>query len=82
MNSLYERLNLAKIVLAELSKQSLRNKELEKKTVMKGGTHATFEGMFRFLIQYGYVEKTERRHCAPFCMTKKGRKFLEGLSDE
>jgi len=79
MRRLNERLNLAKTVLAELSKQPLRRTELEKRTVKKCGTHATFDGILHYLIQNGYVEKAERRHCAPFRITEKGKKLLEGL---
>ena len=79
MRCLSERLNLARTVLAELSRQPLRRTELEKRTVRKCGTHGTFEGIFRYLLQNGYVEKTEQRHCAAFCITEKGKKLLEGL---
>ncbi|MCW4046580.1 MAG: hypothetical protein NWE99_03335 [Candidatus Bathyarchaeota archaeon] len=79
MRRLSERLNLARTVLAELNKQPLRRTELEKRTVRKCGTHGTFEGIFRYLLQNGYVEKSEQRHCAPFRITEKGKKLLEGL---
>ncbi len=79
MKNLRERLHLAKVVLKELSKQSLRRTELEKRTVRKFGTHATFEGIFRYLVQNGYVQKSEQKHRAPYVISEKGLKLLEGL---
>jgi len=79
MRRLYERLHLAKTVLNELSKQPLCRTELEKRTVKKLGTHATFEGIFRYLVQNGYVKKSEQKHRAPYVITEKGLKLLEGL---
>ncbi|HEY4674720.1 MAG TPA: hypothetical protein VIH48_01555 [Candidatus Bathyarchaeia archaeon] len=79
MRHLHERLRLAKIVLSELRKRPLCRTELEKRTVTKFGTHATFEGMFRYLVQGGYVQKSEQKHRASYVITEKGAKFLEGL---
>ncbi len=79
MRNLNERLTLAKTVLHELNKQPLCRTELEKKTVRKFGTHATFEGIFHFLVKNGYVEKSEQRHRAAYVITEKGLKLLEGL---
>ena len=79
MRRLSERLNLAKTVLKELSKQSLCRTELEKRTTRKLGTHATFEGIFCYLVQSGFVVKSEPKHRAPYAITEKGTKFLEVL---
>jgi predicted transcriptional regulator len=79
MRSLTERLHLAKIVLKELDKQPLCRTEIEKRTVKKVGTHATFEGIFRYLTQSGYVQKSEQKHRAAYMITEKGAKFLEAL---
>jgi predicted transcriptional regulator len=79
MRSLTERLHLAKIVLKELDKQPLCRTEIEKRTVKKVGTHATFEGIFRYLVQSGYVQKSEQKHRAAYVITEKGAKFLEAL---
>jgi DNA-binding PadR family transcriptional regulator len=79
MRRLRERLHLAKIVLNELRKSPLGRTELEKRTVRRCGTHGTFEGIFRFLVQNGYVEKSGREHRAPYIITERGRKLLEGL---
>jgi len=79
MRRLTERMHLAKIVLKELDRQPLCRTELEKRTVKKSGTHATFEGIFRYLIQSGYVRKSEQKHRAAYVITEKGAKFLEAL---
>jgi predicted transcriptional regulator len=79
MRHLNDRMNLAKTVLKELSRQPLCRTELEKRTVRKNGTHATFEGIFRFLVEGGYVQKNEQKHRAPYVLTEKGAKFLEAL---
>jgi predicted transcriptional regulator len=79
MRSLGERMQLAKTVLKELNRQPLCRTELEKRTVRKYGTHATFEGIFRYLIQNGYVVKNEQKHRAAYVITEKGARFLEAL---
>lgn len=79
MRRLKDRMNLAKTVLKELDKQPLCRTELEKRTVRKSGTHATFEGIFRYLVQGGYVQKSGQKHRAPYVITEKGAKFLEAL---
>ncbi len=77
MRRLAERMQLAKTVLRELNRQPLCRTELEKRTVRRFGTHATFEGIFRYLIQGGYVEKSGKEHRAAYIITAKGTKFLE-----
>jgi len=79
MRRLHERLHLAKTVLTELRRQPLGRSELEKRTVRKSGTHATFEGIFRYLVRNGYVQKSELKHRSPYVITEKGLKLLEGL---
>lgn len=79
MKSLAGRLRLAKIVLTELSRQPLCRTEIEKRTVRKAGTHAAFEGIFHYLVQNGYIVKSEQRHRAAYVLTEKGAKFLEAL---
>ena len=79
MRRLRERLHLAKIVLKELRKAPLGRSELERRTVKKWGIHSTFEGIFRYLVQNGYLEKSGREHRAPYVITEKGVKLLEGL---
>lgn len=79
MRRLDERLHLAMTVLKELNRQPVCRTELEKRTVRKLGTHATFEGIFRYLVQNGYIKKSESRHRAPYVITEKGVKLLEAL---
>ena len=79
MRRLTDRIHLAKTVLKELNKQPLCRTELEKRTVKKTGTHATFEGIFRYLVQSGYVQKSEQKHRAAYVITERGAKFLEAL---
>ena len=79
MRRLTEKMNLAKTVLKELNKQKLSRTELEMRTVRKSGTPATFDAIVRFLIQSGYIVKTEQKHRAPYAITEKGAKFLEVL---
>ncbi len=80
MRRLTERMNLAKMVLKELSRQPLSRTELEQRTIRKAGTHATFEGIFRYLNQDGYVVKSEPTHRAKYVITEKGTKLLEAIS--
>jgi DNA-binding PadR family transcriptional regulator len=77
MKSLTERMDLARIVLYELSRQPLGRSELEKRTVTKAGTHAAFESIFRYLIQGGYIKKSSIEYRAKYLITEKGSKFLE-----
>ena len=79
MRCLTERMNLAKTVLKELSRQPLCRTELEQQTVKKTGTHATFEGIFRYLVQGGYVQKSEPKHRANYKITERGVKLLEAI---
>ena len=74
-------LHLARIVLAELVKAgSLRRRDLEKRTLIKCGTRATFDSILAFLKAQGYVVKASERHTAPYQITDKGKRFLEALS--
>jgi hypothetical protein len=70
-------MDLAKIVLHELKRQPLCRTELGKRTTRKVGTHAAFEGIFRYLVQGGYVQKSSPKHRAEYVLTEKGAKFLE-----
>ncbi len=79
MKGLTERLDLAKIVLKELSRQPLRRTELEQCIIRKGSTHASFEGILHYLIQSGYMQKSDGTHRAKYAITQKGTKLLEAL---
>ncbi|MGB9778332.1 MAG: hypothetical protein ACPLW8_02910 [Candidatus Bathyarchaeales archaeon] len=74
-------LHLARVVLAELVKAgSLRRRDLEKRTLIKCGTRATFDSILAFLKAQGYVVKASEAHTAPYQITEKGKRFLEALS--
>ena len=79
MRSLEERLTLAKTILRELSKEPLPRIILDKRTTYEFGTHATFEGMFHYLIQKGCIEKSGKKIRDFYRITEKGRKLLEAL---
>jgi DNA-binding PadR family transcriptional regulator len=79
MKNLTERMDLAKIVLHELSRQPLHRTELEQRTTRKIGTHATFEGIFHYLVKGGYIQKSEQKHRAKYVITEKGTKLLEAI---
>jgi hypothetical protein len=41
---------------------------------------AAFESTFLFLVTDGSVAKSGAEHRAPYCITERGRKMLEGLA--
>lgn len=65
--------------MSELSVMPLSRTELEKRAVRKYGTHATFEGIFQYLVKNGYVKKNGSEKRAPYCLTDKGKRLLEGI---
>jgi predicted transcriptional regulator len=79
MKKLKERLALAKIILYQLSRSDVSRSQLEKKAIIECGTHSTFEAIFQYLIENGYVEKTGREHRALYRITDKGKRFFEGI---
>jgi len=79
VKSLDERLTLAKIILRELSKEPLSRTRLDKKVTHNIGTHASFEGIFRYLTHKGCIQKSGQKKRDPYCITEKGRKILDGL---
>jgi len=68
---------LAKIVLAQLNQQNLRYTQLYKRVLAHCGTPSSFERVFLFLKQGGYVEKSGGEHIAPYRITERGKRFLE-----
>ncbi|MEM1564173.1 MAG: hypothetical protein QW161_05845 [Candidatus Bathyarchaeia archaeon] len=75
-------LQLARIMLAELMKAgSLRRRDLEKHTLTKCGTRATFDSILAFLKGQGYIAKASAEYMAPYQITEKGKRFLEALSN-
>jgi predicted transcriptional regulator len=79
MRSLDERMNLAKLVLKELSCQPLCRTELEQHILRKKGTHSSFERIFRYLSKRGFVKKCEQKSRANYILTEKGIKLLEAI---
>jgi hypothetical protein len=69
-----------RLVLRELSKGSLSRRALESRFTHRFESPAAFESTFLFLIQNGRIEKSGSEHRAPYCITERGRKMLEGLS--
>jgi hypothetical protein len=69
-----------RLVLRELSKGSLSRRTLESRFTRKFESPAAFESTFLFLIRDGRVEKSGSEHRAPYRITERGQKMLEGLS--
>ena len=76
MRRLTERMDLATTILKELSRCPLRRTDLEQ---CSGGTHTIFEGIFHYLIQGGFIQKSSKQHFAKYVITKRGTKLLEAL---
>lgn len=72
-------MDLAKIVLHELKRQPLHRTELEKRTIARAGTPASFDNIFGYLVKNGYVQKSAPKHRAPYVITEKGSKLLEAI---
>lgn len=79
MSRLIVRMNLAKTVLKELSKQPLRRTEIEMRVIKKPVSHGTFVNIFSYLVENGYLQKKEQKLRSSFELTEKGRKLLEAL---
>jgi len=79
VKNLEERLKYAKLILREVSCEPLGRTALCKRFVQASGSPASFECIMRFLTRNGYVEKSGSMHCAPYRLTERGRRFLEGL---
>ncbi|MEM2107832.1 MAG: hypothetical protein QXL10_00910 [Candidatus Bathyarchaeia archaeon] len=80
MMNLEERLRYAKVILREVSREPCSRTFLAKRFIQASGSPASFETLFRFLRANGYVEKVSDEHRAPYRITERGRKFLEGLT--
>ena len=70
------RLEFARVVLRELSRGPLCYTALKMYASKQDISPACFEGIFRFLVEDGDVEKCGSEHCAPFRITERGRAFL------
>jgi hypothetical protein len=69
-----------RLILRELSKGSLSRRTLESRFTHRFESPAAFESTFMFLVRDGRVAKNGTQHRAPYCITERGRKMLEGLS--
>jgi len=67
-------------VLRVLSRSSRPRRFLELEFVRKFQSPAAFEATFQFLVRDGRVTKSGPEHRAPYSITERGRKMLEGLS--
>ncbi len=79
MKNLEERLKYAKVILREVSREPLGRTALCKRFVVASGSPASFDGIMRFLVRNGYIEKVLAEHRAPYRITDRGKRFLEGL---
>lgn len=71
------RLEFARVVLRELSREPLSHSVLEKRSRVRGElSYACFEGIFRFLVEDGDVEKCGSELRASFRITERGKAFL------
>ena len=79
MKKLQERLELAKVVLREVSRDSCSMSVLETRVLVKAGSHSTFTSLFYFLRDSGFIVKSGSDHRAVNCISAKGRLLLEAL---
>ena len=81
MKELRARLRIAWCVLRELSRQPLLSRsELTRRAILRGGSYASFNSIFVFLVSEGYVEKNGAEMQAPYRITDRGKRLLEGLA--
>lgn len=80
--SLQENHEYIRVLLGELSGGSCGRIELMRRFISKssGGSPAVFDSIFAFLVFDGRVRKSGGDKRAPYCITERGRKFLEALS--
>lgn len=79
MKELRERLRIARCVLRELSRQNLSRCELTRRAIQRGGSYASFNSIFAYLIAEGYVEKGGVELRAPYRITDRGLRLLEAF---
>lgn len=68
------------LILRVLSRSPRPRRFLELDFVRKFESPAAFESTFLFLVRDGRVEKGGSEHRAPYRITERGQKMLEGLS--
>jgi hypothetical protein len=80
MKKLKEQLELARVLLAELSCEPCCFSILEKRVLAKAGTYATVTILLYFLRDSGFIVKGSYENRAPYNISAKGRLLLEALS--
>jgi hypothetical protein len=80
MKKMKARLELARVLLAELSCEPCGFSDLEKRVLAKAGTFATVTNLLYFLRDSGFIIKSARENRAPYDISAKGRLLLEALS--
>lgn len=80
MRGLGGRLELARVVLCEVSREPCCLSVLEVRVLGKVGSHATFLGLFYFLRDSGFIVKASGGLRAVNCISDKGRLLLKALS--
>ena len=73
-------LELARVLLAELSCEPCSYSILEKRVVAKAGTYATVTSILYFLRDSEFIIKGALENRAPYNISAKGRLLLEALS--
>ena len=66
--------------MREVSRGSCSLSVLETRVLTRAGTHATFQSLFYFLRDSGFITKSTSDHRAVNCISDKGRLLLEALS--
>jgi hypothetical protein len=80
MKKLKAQLELARVLLAELSCEPCSFSVLEKRVLAKAGTCATVTILLYFLRDSGFIVKGAWDFRAPYDISAKGRLLLEALS--
>jgi hypothetical protein len=80
MKKLKAQLELARVLLAELSHEPCRFSILEKRVLTKAGTYATVTILLYFLRDSGFIVKGACENRAPYNISTKGQLLLEALS--
>jgi len=71
------RLEVAAIILKEVSRGPIRRIELEKRVLRAHDvSYSCFSSLFDFLLLDGDIEKVSQEKFAPFRITEKGKAFL------
>jgi hypothetical protein len=80
IKKLKTQLELAKVILREVSREPISFSLLEKRALVKAGTYATVTDLIYFLRDCGFIVKGPCEYRAPYHISVKGRLLLEALS--